>query len=223
MDPKDIYLFTVLPKRGEQLTLFGARPGGQFVGSLWLEFCKDQTKDKWIDIKTISHLELKVITFTVTRICRSATLHMATRSQMQMVVDYFRSTILNWCEAVLGNVKRQLTMARNRQLKKFGYSFLVVSFSLERVPMLVPQHLSIGAGLLREPKLMHYVAVMACHSEESSEVVQFPPEYFHWLENQVFVIQDFPYAGMDYLGDPEMTLPPGEQWDDSGKIIFKIF
>jgi hypothetical protein len=43
------------------------------------------------------------------------------------------------------------------------------------------------------------------------------------LENQVFSIQDFPYAGMDYRGDPDMALPPGEQWDESGKIIFNIF
>ena len=70
---------------------------------------------------------------------------------------------------------------------------------------------------------MCWVAVMARHPEEGSEVVRFPPEYFHWLENKVFVIQDFPYAGMDYPGDPDMALPPGEQWDDSGKIIFKIF
>ena len=89
--------------------------------------------------------------------------------------------------------------------------------------MLVPQHLFIEDGLPREPKLMRWVTVMARHPEEGSEVVRFPPDYFHWLENQVFEIQDFPYAGMDYHGDLDMALPPGEQWDDSGKIIFNIF
>ena len=80
--------------------------------------------------------------------------------------------------------------------------------------MLVPQHLIVGAGLPREPKLMRWVAVMARHPEEGTEVVRFTPEYFRWLENQVFAIQDFPYAGVDYRGDPDMALPPGEQWDD---------
>ena len=27
---------------------------------------------------------------------------------------------------------------------------------------------------------------------------------------------------MDYRGDPDMALPPGEQWDDRGKIVFNI-
>ena len=42
------------------------------------------------------------------------------------------------------------------------------------------------------------------------------------LENQVFSIQDFPYAGIDFRGDPDMALPPGEQWDESGKILFNF-
>ena len=76
--------------------------------------------------------------------------------------------------------------------------------------MLVPQHLSVEVGLPQEPKLMRWVAIMARHPEEGSEVVQFLHEYFRWLRNQLFVIQDFPYVGMDYRGDPDMTLPLGE-------------
>ena len=188
MEPEDIYFLTGLPKRGEQLTLFGTRPGSQSINGLRLEFCNNQTKDKGIDIKTISRPKLKVIAFTVTRLYGNAALHMATGSQMRMAGDYFRGTVFNWCEAVLANVKGQLTRAKNRQLKNFGYDFLVVSFGLERVPMLVPQHLLVEAGLPREPKLMRWVAIMARHPEKGSKVVRFAPEYFHWLENQVFMI-----------------------------------
>ena len=164
-----------------------------------------------------------VIVFTVTRLCGAAALHIATSSQMRMAVDCFRGTIFNWCDAVLANVKGQLTRAKNGRLKTFGYGALVVSFGLERVPMLIPQHLTVGVGLPREPKLIRWVAIMACHPDERIEVARFKPEYFQWLENQVFSIQDFPYAGVDFRGDPDMALPPGEQWDDSGKIIFNIF
>jgi len=124
---------------------------------------------------------------------------------------------------VLANIKGQLTRAKNRQLKTFGYGALVVSFGLERVPMLVPQHLTIEVGLPQEPKLMRWVVVMAHHPKEGAEVVRFTLEYFHWLKNQVFTIQDFPYAGVDFRGDPDMALPPGEQWDDSSNVIFNIF
>ena len=64
---------------------------------------------------------------------------------------------------------------------------------------------------------------MARHLDEGTEVVRFKLEYFQWLENQIFSIQDFPYAGVDFRGDPDMALPLGEKWDDLGKIIFNIF
>ena len=61
---------------------------------------------------------------------------------------------------------------------------------------------------------------MARHPDEGAEVVRFPAGYFHWLENQVFAIQDFPYARMDHRGYPDMVLPHGEQWDDRGIFTF---
>lgn len=79
---EDIYFLTGFSKRGEQLSLFRTRSGGQYVASLLLEFYDDQIKDKWIDIKTINCPELKFIAFTVTRLCVGATLHVATGSQM---------------------------------------------------------------------------------------------------------------------------------------------
>ena len=79
---EDICFLTGLSKRGEQISLFGTRPGGQSIASLRLEFCDDRAdpKDKWIDIKTIIQPELKFIGFTVTRLCGSAALHVATGS-----------------------------------------------------------------------------------------------------------------------------------------------
>ena len=61
------------------------------------------------------------------------------------------------------------------------------------------------------------------HHREGVEIVRFPPGYFCWLQNQLFVIEDFPYARMDFCGDRDMSLPPGAQWDDSGKNHFDMF
>ena len=125
---EDIYFLTGFSKRGEQLSLFGTRPGGQTVAILCQEFCNDEVdpRDKQIDIKNIIRPELKVIVFTVTRMCGSAALHVATGSQMRIAVDCFRGTIFNWCEAVLANVKGQLTREKNGKLNKFGYGSIVV-------------------------------------------------------------------------------------------------
>ena len=153
---EDIYFLTCLSKRGEPLSLFGARPGGQSVASLQLEFCNDEAdpKDKRIDIKTIIRPELKVVAFTVTRLCGSVALHVATGSQMQIAVDYFRGTILNWCEAVLANIKGQLTRAKNGKLNNFGYGSIVITFSLERIPLLAPQHIPVDPDRVQEPRMV---------------------------------------------------------------------
>lgn len=182
IEPADIYFLTGLPKRGEDMTLFGARPGGQSADSLRLEYCNSQARDKGIDIKTISRPELMVIAFTVTRLCEATALHIAIGSQMCMAVDCFWGTIFNWCDAVLANLKGQLIRAKNGQLKTFGYGALVVNFGLERVPMLILQHLTVGVGLPWEPKLMRWVTVMARHPDERAEVARFKLEYFQWLE-----------------------------------------
>lgn len=80
--------------------------------------------------------------------------------------------------------------------------------------MLALQHILVDAGLSREPRMVRWVALMARHAE-GIEVVRFMPAYFRWLNNQLFVIQVFPYAGMDYHGDRDMILPSEKQWDDS--------
>ena len=162
---------TGLSKRGEQVSLFGTRPGGQTVASLQLEFCNDQEnpRDKRIDIKHIIHPELKVISFTVTKLCGSAALHVATGSQMRIVVDCFHGTIFNWCDAVLANVKGQLTREKNGKLNNFGYGSIVVSVALERIPLLAPQSIVVGTGRPREPRMVRWSALMARHAIEGTE------------------------------------------------------
>ena len=89
--------------------------------------------------------------------------------------------------------------------------------------MLAPQSIPVDVGRPREPRMVRWVALMAHHSIEGAEIVRFPPSYFCWLDRQIFVIEDFTYAGIDFRGDREMTLPAGEQWDESGKNIFNEF
>ena len=89
--------------------------------------------------------------------------------------------------------------------------------------MLIPQQLTVDDLGPQQPKLIRWVVVMARHPDEGAAVVRFSESYFDWLEGQLFVIQDFPYAGMDFRGDPDMVLPQGEQWDDRGTFIFTSF
>jgi len=40
-------------------------------------------------------------------------------------------------------------------------------------------------------------------------VVKYTLEFFVWLGQQIIMIEDFPYVGMDYRGDLYIPLPAG--------------
>ena len=39
-------------------------------------------------------------------------------------------------------------------------------------------------------------------------------ELFLWWWRQIIAIDDYPYAGIDFRGDPDMPLPPGAAYGD---------
>ena len=47
--------------------------------------------------------------------------------------------------------------------------------------------------------------------------ISFSDTFFEWFDHQEMVYAKFPYAGMDFWGDPDLVLPAGEQWGAMGK------
>ena len=39
-------------------------------------------------------------------------------------------------------------------------------------------------------------------------------EFFDWLRRQLIFMEDWPYSGIDFTGDPDLPLPEGEDWDE---------
>lgn len=125
-----------------------------------------------------------------------ASLHLGTREHMQMNMEYWESTIYNWCEEVVVNKKAQLPRRKNGKLKKFGYGDIIVSLYLERVPILWPQLIRVDEGGSRVPRLMRWFALMACHGGDGP-VVRYMTKFSTWLSEQIVPIEEFPYAGMN--------------------------
>ena len=48
-------------------------------------------------------------------------------------------------------------------------------------------------------------------------------EFFLWWGEQVITIEDYPYPGMELMGDTNLPLPPRVAWGVIGKITFKLF
>ena len=44
----------------------------------------------------------------------------------------------------------------------------------------------------------------------------YPADFFPWWRRQIVAIDDYPYVGIDFQGDPYMPLPPGSAYGDIG-------
>jgi hypothetical protein len=47
-------------------------------------------------------------------------------------------------------------------------------------------------------------------------------DFFFWWRRQVISLDDYPYAGIDFRGDPDMPLPPGATYGDIGNKFLNI-
>ena len=48
-------------------------------------------------------------------------------------------------------------------------------------------------------------------------------DFYFWWERQLPALEQFPYAGMDFRGDPDLVLPPGGAWGELGNFLFSNF
>ena len=47
--------------------------------------------------------------------------------------------------------------------------------------------------------------------------VKFGDAFFRWLRDQMLMVEDYAYAGIDFIGDLDLPLPPGGKLGDIGK------
>jgi hypothetical protein len=128
--------------------------------------------------------------------------------------------VFNWVDVVLRNLKKQLTKCRCGDLKQFGYGYLLVSFFLERVPVLRLQAEWQLSGP-RDPRMLRWCWLMARHVV--GPIIKYDDVFFDWLQNQMLMVDDYTYAGLDFRGDPDLSLPEDAQWGDLGKKNTQIF
>ena len=71
-----------------------------------------------------------------------------------------------------------------------------------------------------QPRLSRWGDIFLRHG--GGDVVQsmYDDDFYSWWERQVPVLEQFPYAGLDFRGDPDLVLPPGGAWGEMGKSFF---
>ena len=70
-----------------------------------------------------------------------------------------------------------------------------------------------------EPQMARWEALMPKVGD--GQQISWRPELFDWLRRQFIVMEEWPYSGTNFTGDPDLPLPEGEDWDeDLGKTHF---
>ena len=73
----------------------------------------------------------------------------------------------------------------------------------------------------RDPRMVRWVDIMACIGGGGAKL-RFEATFFHWLSDQILIIEDYAYVGIEFRGDPDLPLPPGDQWGENGKKKYLI-
>ena len=118
-------------------------------------------------------------------------------------------------------MKQQLTSIRQAKTKHFGYGTILTTFFFERVPALRLKVISTISSL-RDPRIARWADMMKRLGGSEVPRTTWDDEFFLWWREQIIAVDDYPYAGMDFRGDPDLVLPPGAAWGVVGKF-FKNF
>ena len=139
---EDIYFITGLSRRGVPVNLEGTGRGGDplSVQNYVDIFCTPGTQKKGssVLIANIQDFTLQVLASTIVRLAGSIGLHMATRNQMRVAVDYFRGALYDWCSGFSPIMRRKLSDCKRGRRNNFGYASILVVFFFERVPAMSP-------------------------------------------------------------------------------------
>lgn len=125
-------------------------------------------------------MPLRTIIFTIVKVAGSVTLHLVNISYMQYALECLEPTVFNWCEAILYLTKEQMTKVKSGKMKNFSYGSILITFTLERIPLIQPQHVTLGVAGPKDPQMQRWVELMARHVGQSS--ITFSTALFSWLQ-----------------------------------------
>ena len=69
---------------------------------------------------------------------------------------------------------------KSKKAKNFGYGSILISFALERIPLMQPQLASLGVSGPKDPRMQRWVDLMARHVGQS--LITFTPAFVDWLD-----------------------------------------
>jgi hypothetical protein len=122
---------------------------------------------------------------------------------------------------MLNYMKRHLTECRERSNKKFDFGTILCSFLFERVPSLSPRE-TVWGHVASFPLVCKWAALLP-RMGGGRTIEAFDDKLFDWWARHILVIENYPYAGINFSRDPDMPMPPGEERGELGMSFLRLF
>jgi hypothetical protein len=108
----DIYFLTGLSRHGSRVSLSRSRGGGEPMDYYVAHHCAAgiEKHSGKVSIKDVEDLSLRIILYTITHVVGSAAPHMDLQIHFQYAIECMEPRVFNWCEGLLKNMKKQLTV-----------------------------------------------------------------------------------------------------------------
>ena len=143
---------TSLSFHGPRPNLTGSRADPRSTTDLIHAHCIRDTQavSNRIPIAQVTLRPLRSILWMIVHLAGAKSQHVATKSQMLLALDCMQPQVFDWCDGVVRWVRAELTACKTSTQREFGYGTLVVSFLLERIPLMRPRIITTPLGP-REP------------------------------------------------------------------------
>jgi hypothetical protein len=105
--------------------------------------------------------------------------------------------------------------------RNFGFGTILCAFFFERVPSLSPRE-TVRGHIASSPAVNRWVVLLP-RQGGGRTIEAFDDKFFDWWSRQILVIEDYPYAGIDFSRDPDMGVPPGVVRGELGMLFFFFF
>jgi hypothetical protein len=214
---EDVYFLTGLPFRGTPLPAVPVLPRDVQLCTIAEQYCsgEDYMIGTSVRISGIDVLLHRCIAAMIVRVYGSRAPHRISGRELSLIegVVVGRERFA-WGLTLHAHMIAQLDRCWSTGRGEFAFGSILVAFFLERVLMLRPRVLLEAPGV-REPRLRRWSEILVPHGGGEGG------HYFTVEAAQIWrqmpqVILQFPYAGVDFRGDPDMVLPPGEVFDHRG-------
>lgn len=161
-------------------------------------------------IEHVTDVPLKTILFMVTRLEGSTSTHLASKTQVLISLRATDGVVFDWYSGLLANLKDQLTRCHLGRQKQFGYGSILACFFFQRVLAMRPWAV-FPSFTVRDLVMLKWSGLLMQLGGERQP--HFSEDFLSRLDQDMLMVDDYGYVGIDFRNDLNLVLPECEDWD----------